>query len=401
MSTSGLSKSRLQRMHDVMDGYVERGEISGLVTVLARRDAVHIDAIGLRDVESGRPMEPDTIFRIASMTKPVTAVAAMMLVEEARLRLDDPIDAWLPELADRQVLRGIDSSLDDTVPAVRPISLRDLMTFRLGIGAVMTAPGTAPIQEAMEAGGVAPGPMPSSHDPDAWMQRLGALPLVHQPGEGWLYHTGPDVLGVLISRVTGMSLESFLRERILEPLSMVDTTFHVPDTKIERLATCYEHNASTGALTVQDPARDGAWSRPPAFPSGGGGLVSTAGDFLAFARMLLGGGQGDHGRMLARPSVELMTTDHITPRQKADYPFYPGFWHNTGWGFGVEVVTGRDGVDRSPGSYGWVGGFNTHWYNDPAENLVGMLLFQCQMGGPAPQTIDRDFWPLAYAAIDD
>jgi len=401
MSTSGLSKSRLQRMHDVMGGYVERGEISGLVTVLARRDAVHIDAIGLRDVESGRPMEPDTIFRIASMTKPVTAVAAMMLVEEARLRLDDPIDAWLPELADRQVLRGIDSLLDDTVPAVRPISLRDLLTFRLGIGAVMAAPGTAPIQEAMEAGGVAPGPTPPPHDPDTWMRHLGDLPLVHQPGEGWMYHTGSDVLGVLVSRVAAMSLESFLQERIFEPLGMADTAFHVPETKIDRLATCYEHGTIAGSLAVRDPARGGAWSRPPVFPSGGGGLASTAGDFLAFARMLLGMGQTGGERILARPTVELMTMDHITARQKLDYPFYPGFWHNTGWGFGMAVVTGRDGVDRSPGSYGWVGGFNTHWYNDPAEDLVGMLLFQCQAGGPAPQTIDHDFWTLAYAAIAD
>ena len=401
MGTGGFSIARLGRLHDVMSGYVERGEVAGLVTVLARRDAVHIDTIGMQDLEARSPMGPNTIFRIASMTKPITAVAAMILVEEARLRLDDPVDTWLPELANRQVLRAIDSPLDETVPAIRSITLRDLLTLRLGIGAVMEAPGTAPIQQAMEDGGVAPGPLPPPHDPDTWMRHLGALPLVHQPGEGWMYHTGFDVLGVLVSRVAGMPLESFFRERIFEPLGMADTAFHVPEAKIDRLSTCYERNTRTGTLTVRDPARGGIWSRPPAFPAGGGGLVSTAGDYLAFARMLLGMGQAEHGRILARPAVEVMTMDHITPRQKHDYPFFPGFWHNTGWGFGMEIITGRESIDRSPGSYGWAGGFNTHWYNDPSEDLTGMLLFQCQMGGPAPQTIDRDFWTTAYAAIDD
>jgi len=401
MSTEGFSTARLGRMHDVMYAYVERGEVAGMVTLLCRHGDVHVDAIGMQDLESGTPMRPDTIFRIASMTKPVTAVAAMILVEEARLRLDDPVDPWLPELANRQVMRAIDGPLDDTVPATRSITLRDLLTFRLGIGAVMEAPGTAPIQQAMEDAGVAPGPIPPPHDPDTWMRHLGALPLAHQPGEGWMYHTGSDVLGVLVSRVAAMSLESFLQERTFEPLGMADTAFHVPETKIDRLATCYEHGTVAGRLAVRDRARGGAWSRPPAFPSGGGGLVSTASDFLAFARMLLGMGQGEHGHMLAWPTVEVMTMDHITPRQKLDYPFFPGFWHNTGWGFGLGILTGRDSVDRSPGSYGWVGGFNTHWYNDPAEDLVGMLLFQRQAGGPAPQTIDRDFWTLAYAAIAD
>ena len=171
-------------MHDVMCACVERGKVAGMVTLLGRHGDVHVDAIGMQDLESGTPMRPDTIFRIALMTKPVTAVAAMILVEECVLRLDDPVDPWLPELADRQVLRAIDSPLDDTVPATRSITLRDLLTFRLGIGAVMEAPGTAPIQQAMEDAGVAPGPIPPPHDPDTWMRHLGALPLVHQPGEG-------------------------------------------------------------------------------------------------------------------------------------------------------------------------------------------------------------------------
>ncbi len=401
MSTSGFSTKRLDRMHEVMAGHVERGEVAGMVTLLGRHGDVHVDAIGMQDLESGTPMRPDTIFRIASMTKPVTAVAAMILVEECVLRLDDPVDRWLPELADRQVLRTLESPLDDTVPAARPITVRDLLTLRLGIGAIMADPATVPIAQAMVDAGVAPGPFTSPLDPDAWLGALGALPLAHQPGEGWLYHTGSDVLGVLVSRVTGVSLESFLRKRIFEPLGMTDAAFHVPNAKIDRLATCYERDGVTGALTVRDPARGGAWSRPPTFQSGGGGLVSTAGDYLAFARMLLDTGQTDHGRILARPTVEVMTQDHITARQKAEFPFFPGFWHNTGWGFGMAIVTERDSLDRSPGSYGWSGGFNTHWSNDPAEDLVGMLLFQLQAGGPEPQTIYADFWTLAYAAIDD
>lgn len=401
MTISGFSKTRLERLHEVMTGYVERGEVAGLVTVLARRGEAHIDAIGVRDLASGAPMSQDTIFRIASMTKPVTAAATMILIEEARLRLDDPVDPWLPELADRRVLRKITRPLDDTVPANRPISVRDLLTSRLGIGAIMEAPGIAPIQAAMEDADVAPGPIPSPLDPDAWLGALGALPLAHQPGEGWLYHTGMDVLGVLIARAAGRPLESFMRQRIFEPLGMADTAFHVPASKIDRLATCYEPDATTGGLTVRDPAAGGVWSRPPTFPSGGGGLVSTAGDYLAFARMLLDQGRTNSGRILARPSVQLMTQDHITVQQKAGYPFFPGFWDNTGWGFGMATVTGRDSPDRSPGSYGWAGGFNTHWANDPAEDLVGMLLVQRLAGGPAPQTFDRDFWTLAYAALDD
>lgn len=401
MNSGGLSATRLDRLHDAMSEYVERRDVAGVVTLVCRHDTVSVDAIGARDLESGTPMERDTIFRIASMTKPITAVAAMILVEETTLRLDDPVDPWLPELADRQVLRSVESPLDDTVPAVRAITLRDLLTFRLGAGAVMASPGAAPIQQAMADGNITPGPVPPALDSDTWMRRLGALPLVHQPGEGWMYHTGSDALGVLIARASGMSLGEFLAERIFVPLGMADTAFSVPEAKLDRLATCYRHETGSGGLAVKDPARGGAWSHPPAFPSGGGGLVSTADDFLAFGRMLLGQGRTGSTRILSRPTVALMTRDHITPRQKAAFPFFPGFWDATGWGFGMSVVTRPETVGPSPGSYGWSGGFNTHWYNDPAEDLVGMILVQREATGAAPETIDRDFWTFAYGAIDD
>jgi CubicO group peptidase (beta-lactamase class C family) len=217
MSTGGLSKARLGRMHDVMAGHVERGEMPGIVTLVSRRGETHVDAIGAKAVGGSDPMRRDAIFRIASMTKPITAAAAMILVEECKLRLDGPVDRWLPELADREVLKRLDGPLDDTVPADRPITLRDLLTFRLGIGAVMAPPGRYAIQKAMEEAGLAPGPNAPSHAPDEWMKRLGSLPLIHQPGEKWMYHTGSDVLGVLIARASGQALESFFRERIFEP----------------------------------------------------------------------------------------------------------------------------------------------------------------------------------------
>src|SRR5688572_14770701 len=189
MSTGGLSRARLERMHDVMAGHVDRGVVPGVVTLLSRRGEVQVDAIGTKEFGGSEPMRRDTIFRIASVTKPIVATAAMILVEECTLRLDEPVDRWLPELADRRVLRAIESPLDDTVPASRPITLRDLLTFRLGIGAVMVFPPRYPIQQAMVEAGVASGPTLPAHAPDELMRRFGGLPLVHQPGEKWLYNT--------------------------------------------------------------------------------------------------------------------------------------------------------------------------------------------------------------------
>ena len=317
MSNEGLSEARLGRMHDVMAGHVERGEVLGVVTLVSRRGEVRVDAIGTKAVGGSDPMRRDTIFRIGSMTKPVAAAAAMILVEECRLRLDEPVEPLLPELADRRVLRAIDGALDDTVPANRPVTLRDLLTLRMGIGAVMAPPGQYPIQRAMDEAGLAPGFDRPSLAPDEWMKRLGALPLVYQPGERWMYETGSDVLGVLISRATGQGLEAFLRERIFGPLGMEDTGFHVPADGLGRLASCYSTDPETGALEPYGDADGGDWGRPPVFESGAGGLVSTVDDYLAFCRMMLG--KGNHGgeRALSRPSVELMTTDYLTPEQKA------------------------------------------------------------------------------------
>ena len=399
--SGGFSPTRLAHLSDVMRGHAERGEVAGLVALLARHDDVHAVALGVQDLDAGTPMRRDSIFRIASMTKPVTAAAAMILVEEEKLRLDDPVDRLLPELSGRRVLRSIEGPLDDTVPANRPITLRDLLTFRAGFGAVMAPPGQYPIQAAIEQAGLAPGPNPLPFGPDEFLRRLGGLPLLHQPGERWLYHTGSDVLGVLVARAAGMAFGDFLAERIFAPLGMTDTGFSVPGEKRDRLATCYRTDTETGGLAIYDRAHGGLWANPPAFQSGGGGLVSTADDFLAFGRMMLRGGRHGAHRILARSSVELMTTDHLTPAQKAASPFFPGFWDTNGWGFGVAVSTARDDVGLKPGSYGWVGGFTTAWRNAPAEDVVGIVLTQRLMSGPALPAVIADFWTHAYQAIDD
>ncbi len=393
--------ARLSGMHDVMAGHVDRGAVPGLVTLVSRRGEIHVDAIGMKALGGSDPMRRDTIFRIASVTKPVTAAAAMILVEECRLRLDEPVDRWLPELADRKVLKRIDSPLDDTVPAKRPITLRDLLTFRLGLGAVIAPPDTYPVQKAMAEAGVAPGANLPSVTPDELMKRFGSLPLFHQPGEKWMYHSGSDILGVLIMRATGQKLEAFFRARIFAPLGMKDTSFSVPEAKLDRLATCYQPDPATGRLVIFDEARGGRWAHPPVFESGGGGLVSTVDDFLVFGRMMLN--QGKHGRerILSRLSVELMTIDHITPEQKAASPFFPGFWDNHGWGFGMSVITRRDDVAGVPGRYGWDGGYGTSWYSDPREDMVAILMTQRLWTSPSPPDVHLDFWTSAYQAIDD
>src|ERR1700736_4291346 len=400
MNSGGLVRARLARLHEVMAGFVERGEVPGLVALVSRRGEVHVEALGIKALGGSDPIQRDTIFRIASMTKPITAAAPMILVEEGRPRLDEPVDELLPELTDRRVLKRLDGPLDDTEPAKRPITLRDLLTFRLGFGIVMAPPGTYPIQAAvddLELGQGPPHPL-QPPAPDKWIRRLGTLPLMHQPGEKWMYHTGSDVLGVLIARSSGQAFDTFLQERIFEPLGMKDTAFSVPTSKLDRLATSYATNSETGVLELYDPAEGGQWSRPPAFPSGGAGLVSTVDDYLAFARMMLN--QGRHGgrRILSRPSVETMTVDHLTAAQKAVSGLISD---NSGWGFGVAVVTRRDHVSAPVGSYGWAGGLGTSWRSDPSEDMVVILLTQASWTSLVPGRVSRDFGILAYQAIDD
>ncbi|WP_426440537.1 serine hydrolase domain-containing protein [Bradyrhizobium genosp. P] len=394
----GLSHRRLGRMHEVLGRHVAEGVVPGLVALVSRHGEIHAGAIGNMAV-GGPPMQHDTIFRITSMTKPVTAVAAMILVEECRLRLDEPVDRWLPELADRRVLRSIESEIGDTVPAKRAITLRDLLTFRLGLGMIPVFPSRYSIQMAMADAGFAPGPVFPSFPPDELMRRYGTLPLAYQPGERWLYNTGTEILGVLIARVAGMSLANFLQERIFVPLGMKDTAFYVPPFKRERFATCYAGDHATGGLKVFDDPAAGKYASPPVFENGSAGLVSTADDFNAFAQMLLNGGRLGTERILSRPSVELMTSDQLAPEQKQGSELFLGA--SRGWGFGLSVFTRRDDLYHVPGRYGWDGGYGTSWYSDPRETMTGILLTQRMTDSPQSLAMFTDFWTSAYQAIDD
>jgi CubicO group peptidase (beta-lactamase class C family) len=325
----------------------------------------------------------------------------MILVEECRLRLDEPVDRLLPELADRRVLAWTDGKgdLDDTVPADRPITVRDLLTFRLGLGMDFTMSRPQPTLDAAAELGLGAGPPAPAElpDPDEWMRRLGTLPLEYQPGERWLYNTGADVLGVLIARAAEQPFDRFLSERIFEPLGMADTGFWVPPDKLARFGPVYSTGAG-GERQVYDPP-DGQWSRPPAFPTGSAGLVSTVDDLLAFGEMLLARGSTGHGgqRILSRPAVELMTANQLTPEQLAGFDPQGA----SGWGFCVGVQRRQLGLAPSVGSYGWAGGLGSIWSNDPAEGVVGVLLTNQAWSSAGPPPLFDDFWTCVYAALDD
>jgi CubicO group peptidase (beta-lactamase class C family) len=401
MSASGLSKPRLERMHEVLSGHVERKELSGLVALVSHSDAVHIETVGTMSVSQPTPMVRDTIFRIASLTKPITAVAVMILVEECKLRLDESIEPWLPELRDRRVLNSISSQPDDTVPALRAITVRDLMTYRMGFGSVMEKPDTYPIQKLIREyriGGDGPPRPAQAPGTEEWIRKLGSLPWMAQPGERWLYHVSADVLGVLIARVSGQSFGTFLRERIFDPLGMKDTAFYVPSEKIERLPACYSFNRQANRLILYDDAADSAWLPEPPFDSGGGGLVSTIDDYFAFCRMMLNKGRYRREQVLSRASVELMTSDQLTPEQRAGSEIF--FGTHSSWGFGMEVDIQRQDIFQTPGRFGWTGGLGTTAYTDPAEGLIGILFTQCMMDSPKPPKVFSDFWTLAYGAIE-
>ncbi len=374
--------------------------MGGVAWLAARGDDVEVGVAG--DLTRGEPgvVDRHSIFRIASMTKPIVAVAALVLVEECRLRLEDPVVELLPELAERRVLVDGRGPADGaTVPAGRPITLHDVLTFRLGLGMDFGAPWPQPLLEAMGELSLGAGPpepqVPPA--PDEWMRRLSTLPLLYQPGERWLYNTGADVLGVLISRAAGQPLEEFLSARVFEPLGMMDTGFSTLATR--RLGSCYATNPESGERRVYDPPA-GQWATPPAFPSGAGGLVSTLDDLHAFGRMLLAGGRLPDGTsLLSRASVEAMTTDQIGVERGSPGPSSDG---SQGWGFGVGVQTGRRGLGPTVGSYGWAGGLGSSWANDPAKDLIGIVLTTDMfVSAFPPPAVIQDFWTCAYAAVEE
>ena len=386
---------------------VEAGLLSGAVTcVWHRGEVLQVNEIGHRDVGAQLPMQRDTIFRIASMTKPVTVAAAMALAEEGRLALSDPVANWLPELADMRVLVNPTGSLDDTVAAGRPITVDDLMTHRSGLAYSFSV--TGPIARAYAG-------VSLRQDQDDWLAEVARLPLVHQPGERLTYSHATEVLGIIVSRIEGKSLQDVLAERIFGPLGMVDTGFFVSPAQRERAATMYrlDENAE-----LRDDAMGPIPVKEPRFCQGGASLVSTADDYLRFARMLLGGGTVDGVRVLTEDSVAAMRIDRLTDDQKR-HPFLGmPFWVGRGFGLNLSVVTdeaksaqlfGPGGL----GTFGWPGAYGTWWQADPANDLILIYLIQnypdFSAAGPAVagntslaalQTAQPRFVRRTYKALD-
>jgi CubicO group peptidase (beta-lactamase class C family) len=379
--------------------HIGDGKVPGLVAAVGHGDDHFVTTLGSKSYGGDR-IGRDSIFRIASMTKPVAAAACMSLVDQGKIRVDDSIDGFIPELSDRKVLRRLDGPLEETVPADRPIKVKDLLAFTLGFGIIFAPPGTYPVQKAIDALELGQGiPTPQvPPKPEEWVRRLATLPLLYQPGERWLYNTGADLLGILVARVSGQTFDSYLRDSLFSPMGMADTDFYVPPSKIKRFVDSYWTNPVSRTVEVYDLAEGGQWSIRPAFPSGAAGLVSTAEDYFQFASMLMEKGEYRGRRILSEESVSEMTRDQLTSEQKAASAFMPEFFKTTGWGFCMSVVTGNQRL-KSVGTYGWDGGLGTTWLNDPAKDLCLILMTQRAMESPAAPPVYLDFWESAYKTI--
>ena len=384
-----LTKPGLANLRRVAAGHVAPDQVPGLVALVASGDQVHVETLGTLSI-GGPPVQRDSLFRIASVTKPVTAAATLALSEEGLIGLDEPVGTLLPELAQPRVLRRMDGPLEDTMRARRAVTTRDLLTFTFGFGLVtemFMAPEPWPVSAAVaELNLAAFGPPDPAHQPDAdtWMAGLGSLPLMAQPGERWMYNTGACVLGVLLARAAGRSFGEVLRTRIFEPLGMNDTAFWTSES--DRLAEAYQ--PTPHGLIVADPP-GGAWSRPPAFEDGAAGLVSTADDLHAFAEMLLRGG----APVLAPESAAAMTVDQLTAEQKAHGGLGAGFFNRQSWSYCQAV--------KASGAYGWNGGKGSSWLVDPVRDLVVIVLTQRLFETSELPTVHRDIQSAAYAALAD
>ena len=393
----GLSTPRLSRITQWMRRWVDSGRLPGLLVAVVRDDRLAwFETCGHRDVESGRPVEPDTIYRIYSMTKPITTVAAMMLYEEGRFQLDDPVERFIPAFAETKVFAGGDADSFTTAPLARPITVHDLMIHTSGltygfqhehaVDALYRRHGiefnasVGPLAEVVEA--------------------AAAQPLVFQPGSRWNYSVSTDVLGRLVEIWSGDALDTFFAKRIFAPLGMNDTGFRVPDGQGERLASNYV-KADDGGLALAEAAGASRFLEPAVTLSGGGGLVSTAADYLRFMRMLRGHGALEGTRILGRKSVELMTANHLPgdlvdmgqPRF-AEMPFA-----GIGFGLGVSVMLdpARARILGSPGEYAWGGMASTAFWVDPAEDLIVLALTQLMPSSAYP--IRRELRALTYQAL--
>lgn len=383
----GFTEQGIERLRSAAESQVGPARVPGLVALLARGERVHVEAIGELAI-GGAPVTRSSLFRIASTSKPITAAATLALAEEGLFALDEPVDRLIPELADRQVMRHMDGPLEETVPAERAITPRDLLTFTFGFGLdtrMFISPTPWPVVNAEKELGLAtlgPPDPDEQPDPDAWIANLGTLPLLAQPGERWLYNTGASVLGVLLARASGQPLEEVLRTRIFEPLGMRDTGFWTKDT--DRLATSYRPGPE--GLTVWDQP-DGRWSRQPSFCDGASGLLSTVDDLLAFGRMLLSGGGG----VLTPEAARAMCSDQLTDAQRSHGGLGPDFFNGRSWGFCQAVM--------DSGVFGWDGGLGTSWLVDPTRDVVIIVLTQRMFEDPGLPKAHRLIQAAAYDAL--
>ncbi len=406
---AGFNAAALAQVGPALQGLVDQAALSGAVTLVWHKgEIVQALTIGHRDIEAGLPMTRDTLFRIASMTKPVTSIAVMMLVEEGKLKLTDPVTRWLPELADMVVLEDPAGPLDATTPAARDITVEDLLTHRSGLAYAFTSMGPIAYAHDKDLGSA----LVNSLTPNRWLKALGQLPLSHQPGDRFHYSHATDVLGFLLARIEGKRLGQVLQDRIFGPLGMTDTAFWVPPEKRDRMAHLYEAPAEGGPLKdVSFPDTDA----PAAYEGGGGGLISTADDYLKFARAMLGGGAVDGVRLVKPETIALMSANRLTPEQRA-LPFIGmPFWFSQGFGLGVSMIMDPALHQMmgagSEGAFGWPGAFGTWWQADPAEDLILIYLVQdsmalgpeavtaMQAGRPTGRVALPAFQKLAYAAI--
>jgi CubicO group peptidase (beta-lactamase class C family) len=391
----GMSSDRLQRLHRGMQAFVDRREVGGIVTLVAREGkVVDVHASGFQDVENRTPMRNDTIFRIASMTKPITSVAVMMLYEEGKLQLSDPVSRFIPSFKSMRVI-GDDGN---AAPARRAITIRDLLSHRSGISYGFL--NTGAVGDAYRKEGVTDGLTVTSMTLEQAIDKLAAQPLMSQPGAAWNYSLGVDVLGRVVEVASGMPFDVFLRDRIFKPLGMNDTSFDVPDAKWSRMATVYSPDTAGGIRPMKDPEAFGNTNMSPIasyktgkkYFSGGAGLTSTARDYARFAMMLAGGGMIDGVRLLSPKTVELMAANHT-----ADIPAGALLGPGTAFGLGFQVVTDVAATQTlgTVGKYGWSGIYGTNFWVDPKEQLVAIMMVQRYPGG----TVAASFQPLVYQAI--
>lgn len=373
----GVDQAALAQIAPALQGVIDAGDLSGFVTLIWRKgQELQFNALGHRDIEAGKPMTRDTLFRIASMTKPVTSVAALMLMEEGKLKLDDPISQWMPEFKHMQVLKNAEGPVEDTYPAPREITVEDLFTHRAGLAYGFTSIGPIAYAYQKALGDV----LASDMGADAWLAALAKLPLSYPPGERFHYSHATDVLGFLVGRVAGMDFRDFLFRRIFEPLGMVDTAFHTPPEKAARRATLYRWSPSRKTLLEAPNILGTEHDKPPRVANGGGGLVSTLSDYAKFAQMLLNGGEFGGQRIVSAAALKQQMTNHL-PEEMLETRYgvgaqqiRPGF----GYGFNGAVFTdpAKAGVPVGKGTYHWDGAAGTWFWVDPLNDLLYVALIQ-------------------------